>query len=146
MTSSPFRNASGVNSDDLYDPDITGDGLAAPEFRRQDGSPLRYALAKYGSPGSVLGARDASGQDYGPRWAAKGTASYNDAIVIPFGNYRAESSDSHDAGATFTFTIAPGGTWSIAMTALHTPSGTTGSPLSGNWHKSPSSGVGNDYE
>lgn len=143
---SNFRTPSGVDFDDYFEPDTVGDGPSAADFRRSNGAALKYASAAYGTPGGAVNMRGKDGVDIGPKWAKKGTASYNDAIVIPFGSYQAESSDSHDSGATFTFTISSNGTWSIAMTALHETSGTNGSPLSGNWHKSPASGVGNDYE
>jgi hypothetical protein len=143
---SGFRNAAGQDTDDLYDPDVIGDGPSAPGFRRADGSTLRYAAAKYGAPGVAMGMRLGSGVDIGTQWARKGTASYTDAIVIPFGYYTADSNDSHDAGATLTFTINPDGTWSIALIALHMANGVSGVPRSGNWHKAPAAGVGNAYE
>lgn len=67
------------------------------------------------------------------------------AVTIPFGNYSAFSSDSHDCGAGFTLTFFPDGTWTISMYALH--GGTTsGSPLSGNWVSNPGAGIGSSYE
>lgn len=67
------------------------------------------------------------------------------AIAIPFGNYSAFSSDSHDCGAGLTLTFFPNGTWTITMYALH--GGTTsGTPLSGNWVSNPGAGIGSSYE
>jgi len=74
--SSGFRNMAGVDTDDLYDADVIGDGPVAAFMRRSDGSPLRYAAARYGQPGDVLGFREADGSDMGPKWCKKGTANY----------------------------------------------------------------------
>jgi hypothetical protein len=75
MTSG-FRNSAGVDFDDLYDPDVVGDGYTATFLRRSDGTPLRYASASYGTPGDAIGFRDQAGADVGTRWARKGTANY----------------------------------------------------------------------
>lgn len=71
-----YRNASGVDADDLFDPDVVGDGYTATFLRRADGTPLRYASAVYGTPGAAFGYRDNTGADVGPKWAKKGTANY----------------------------------------------------------------------
>lgn len=134
----------GVNFSDLFDPDVVGDGPTAPGYM-VNGVPLRFARIKYGTKRADIGYAE-KGVDLSNKWAAKGTASYNDALVIPFGIYSASSTDSHDAGASLTFTINPDGTWSIAMAALHSPTGTSGTPVSGTWHKAPAAGVGNNYE
>jgi hypothetical protein len=73
---SKFSNVAIGDTDDLFDQDVVGDGPVATFLRRADGSPLRYAAAKYGQPGPALGMRDAAGNDMGPQWARKGTASY----------------------------------------------------------------------
>lgn len=73
---SGFRNAAGVDTDDLYDPDLVGAGPQATGFRRADGATLRYASATYGTPGDAMGFRLSDGRDIGPLWAKKGTASY----------------------------------------------------------------------
>lgn len=67
------------------------------------------------------------------------------ALIIPFGNYTAQSADTHDAGATFTLALNNNGTWSITLTALHSGS-TGGTPLSGTWVSNPGTGVGSSYE
>lgn len=67
------------------------------------------------------------------------------ALIIPFGSYSANSSDTHDAGATFSLTLSNNGTWTIALSALHGGS-TSGSPLSGNWVSNPGAGIGSSYE
>lgn len=73
---SGYRNSAGVDTDDLYDPDIQGDGPAATGYRKADGSTLRYAAAKYGIAGVAIGYRMANGIDIGTLWARKGTAHY----------------------------------------------------------------------
>lgn len=82
--------------------------------------------------------------DLNQLFAAKGTSTK--ALVIPFGSYYAASRGSHDAQANFTLTMHPDGTWDIDLSALGISSSTSGSPQSGNWHKSPASGVGSDYQ
>lgn len=145
-----YRNAAGQNPEDVYDPDVIGDGPTAAiggiGYRDSSGVLLKFAARAYGSAAPNHGYRLSDGRDFSALWAKKGTASYNDSIVIPFGTYSATSTDSHDAGSTITFTISPDGTWGIIMQALHEPSGTSGSPLSGNWHKAPAAGVGASYE
>lgn len=138
--------SNGVDFDDLFDPYVQGP-KSIDTGRRVAGVDLsqRYAHIQYGTKRADVGYR-VSGTDVSNLWAAKGSASYNDALVIPFGVYSAQSTDSHDAGASLTFTINPDGTWSIAMTALHSPTGTSGNPVSGTWHKAPAAGVGNNYE
>lgn len=71
-----FRNSIG-DADDQYDPDIVGDGPSAPFMRGQDGSATRFAAARYGQPGAAIGVRDQNGNDMGPQWCKKGTASYS---------------------------------------------------------------------
>jgi hypothetical protein len=75
MTSG-YRNSSVVDTDDLFDPDVVGDGPVAGFMRRADGSALRYAAARYGTPGAALIFRDADGSDMGPKWARRGSAVY----------------------------------------------------------------------
>lgn len=75
MTSG-YRNAAGVDADDLNDADVVGDGYAAAGFGRSDGTPLRYASAQYGTPGDPFGYRDQAGADIGPKWSKKGAANY----------------------------------------------------------------------
>lgn len=74
---SGYRNSAGVDTDNLFDPDVVGDGPSAAGFRKSDGSLLRYAAAKYGQPGPTIGYRASNGADIGPQWCKKGTASYS---------------------------------------------------------------------
>lgn len=106
-----YRNSAGVDASQLYDPDVVGDGLNATWLRRSDGTTLRYAAAKYGSPGPALGQRDSSGNDVGPQWAAKGTAQY--ALSINGQTFSAAAASGTGAcGASIQFNAATSG-WSI---------------------------------
>lgn len=75
MTSG-FRNAAGQDADDVYDPDVVGDGSPGAGFRNASGQNIRYASSRYGQPGGVLGCRNDGGADYGPGWSSKNTANY----------------------------------------------------------------------
>ena len=71
-----FRNALGQDADDIYDPDIVGDGAPGVGFRSASGQNIHYASSRYGQPGGVLGCRSGSNVDYGPGWSSKNTANY----------------------------------------------------------------------
>lgn len=130
---SGFRNSAGVDTDDLYDTDAVGDGPIASFMRRADGSALRYAAARYGSPGDALGFRDADGSDMGPKWCKKGTASY--ALPINGRTYtRAYVIPAQGTGfCTIGFRIVNGNTYQVywadpssALTVVATGSIPTG--------------------
>lgn len=109
MTSG-FRNSAGVDFDDLYDPDVQGDGYTATFLRRSGGTALKYASASYGTPGDVVGFRDGSGVDVGPRWAKKGTAQYG----LPINGQTYTASVSGLPGsAALTFRMSNDGTYAI---------------------------------
>lgn len=107
-----YRNNAAVDASALYDPDVMGDGYNATFLRRTDGTTLKYALAAYGTPGPVLGYRDASGNDAGPKWAAKGTASYG--LPIQGVRYTQNTVISHSSSgfASLTFS-ANASTWAV---------------------------------
>lgn len=107
--SSPFRTITGQDFDDLFDPDVIGDGYTATFLRRADGTPLRYASASYGSVRADVGARDATGVDVARRWAAKGTAVY--ALPINGGTYSANNQTR--GGAYVRFQIFANGTYQV---------------------------------
>lgn len=104
-----FRNSSGVDASELYDPDVIGDGYDATWLRRTDGTTLKYALARYGTPGPVLGQRDSGGADAGPKWAAKGTASY--ALAFDGQTYTANAAAR--GHAQLDLNMKSDGTWTI---------------------------------
>lgn len=72
-----------VDFDDLFDPDIVGDGPVANGLA-QNGTALRYANVIYGARRADVGIKDA-GTDVAAKWATKGTAVYVDLSGIPPG-------------------------------------------------------------
>lgn len=87
----------GVDFDDLFDPDVMGDGPTANGYRR-NGQPLRYAHIQYGQKRGDVGYRS-GGVDVSNLWAAKGTATY----VLPFhgkGFSAHNQSDTNAPGTT----------------------------------------------
>ncbi|WP_199098969.1 hypothetical protein [Dyella sp. ASV21] len=124
--SSSYRNSQPADSDDLFDPDVIGDGPTAPFLRRADGSPLRYADARYGTPGDTFGYRDASIADMGPKWAKKGTAMYT--LPINGANY---SANAPRRGTSYlTFTMAADGSYSVQRSGTNVGDATL---ASGRW-------------
>lgn len=81
----------GVDFDDLFDPDVMGDGPTASGYRRS-GQPLRYAHIQYGQKRGDVGYRS-GGVDVSNLWAAKGTATY----VLPF---HGKGFSAHNQAAT----------------------------------------------
>ncbi|QWP76081.1 hypothetical protein J5226_21185 [Lysobacter sp. K5869] len=106
------HRSGGVDFDDLFEPDVIGDGPTAGFLRRADGTPLRYAHAQYGTIRADVGRRT-GGVDVARLWAAKGTASY-----VSDGGWggRLNASDvgKNSAKATAAFSFRPDGTtfWS----------------------------------
>lgn len=105
MMASGVKSA-GVDLDDLFDPDIVGDGPIAPGVK-SGGVPLKYAALKYGTKRANVGIADAGG-DASNLWAAKGTAKYliakprYDGLIIP----------GTGAGTITTFIrLLPDGSW-----------------------------------
>ena len=82
MTSG-YRNAAGVDFDDLFDPDTVGDGQAIGNMRRSNGVALQYANVKYGAQGPAVSYRTSAGVDVSSFWAKKGTTKY----LIPTPSY-----------------------------------------------------------
>jgi hypothetical protein len=66
----------GVDFDDLFDPDVQGDGPAA-SFLTSGTVPLKYAALTYGSKRADVGYKNNAGVDVSNLWAAKGTAVYS---------------------------------------------------------------------
>lgn len=64
-----------VEFDDLFDPDIVGDGPSATGYA-VGGTAMRYAALTYGTKRADVGYARA-GVDVSNLWAAKGTATYN---------------------------------------------------------------------
>lgn len=133
--------------DDVFDPYVQGPKPSATGYRMSDGVDLnqRYAPLSFGTAAPKQSYRIASGADFNTLWCKKGTASYNDAVVIPWSGFSAVSTNSHNAGATWSLTFNRNGTFAVSNTALQ-GGATSGSPTSGNWHKAPSTTAGDAYE
>lgn len=125
-------NSGGVNFDDLFDPDINGDGPTAPALRR-GAAPLRYAALSYGSKRADVGYR-AGGSDVSNLWAARGTAQYD----IPGLDGKAliasqqALTDEPTMGAQAAVTFNANGTWNVTASTNRGPS-TIPLPTSGTW-------------
>lgn len=116
-----FRQG-GVNFDDLFDPDIVGDGPSAPNLRA-GGTPLKYAALSYGTKRANVGYR-VGGSDVSNLWAAKGTAVYVSDGGLPTeiftdtdvgtGGGNAESFFTYRRNGSVAWGATPGspGTWS----------------------------------
>lgn len=135
-----YRNNAAVDASALYDPDVMGDGYNATFLRRTDGTTLKYALAAHGTPGPVLGYRDASGNDAGPKWAAKGTAVYS--LPINGQTFQGYSSGAVSSAmlASASVAIKADGTYSVTCVG----NATVTSPANGTWL--PSGGAVANYQ
>lgn len=124
----------GVDFDELFDADVMGDGPAAGGFRRQEGSPLRYAHLRYGQKRADVGYR-IDGQDLSNLWAAKGTATY--ALPINGQSYSAHnqsrSNATGSAAATVTFVLESAGTYRVLATTTGGGNNTGDTLASGSW-------------
>lgn len=76
MSGSGQRIQDNREFDDLFDPDVIGDGPVASWLRRADGTPLRYAHIRYGQKIADVGRRREDGLDVTNLWAGKGTTNY----------------------------------------------------------------------
>lgn len=124
-----FQN---VDFDDLFDPDVMGDGPSVANLR--GGGALRYAAIQYGSKRPDVGYRR-DGTDVSNLWAAKGTATYS----LPI-NGRAYSShnQSHtnatgSAVATVTFALDSAGTYRVVANTTGGGNNTAETLASGSW-------------
>ncbi|WNL46546.1 hypothetical protein RKE25_02600 [Dyella sp. BiH032] len=137
---SGYRNGAGVDTDDLYDPDVVGDGPVATGFLRADGTTLRYASAMYGTPGDAIGFRDQAGADNGPKWAKKGTANYWSVINHDAAGFDKETTSGVAVLGTAEFrlmfnpdgylrqqVLGGGGWWTVNTSKFVTGSNSAGS-------------------
>lgn len=128
-----FRNAAGVDFDDLFDFYSTGTPVGAIGFRDAAGVDIgpRYAPISFGSKGPDVGYRVSSGVDVSNLWAAKGTASYS----IPgfngrtFGVFYTALTNQPQVGATTSFALLNNGQWQFSTT----PASSIAPPTSGAW-------------
>lgn len=119
----------GVDFDDLFDPDVVGDGPSVPNAR-SGGVPLRYAALAYGTKRADVGYRQ-GGVDVSNLWAQRGSAVYS----LPFNglNYRgAVAAPTGSTGiitASRSISIYADGTWGIPGSGNLI----NGGPTSGTW-------------
>lgn len=135
----------GVDFDELFDPDVMGNGPTAPGYRA-NGQALRYAHIQYGSKGPDVGRRE-GGVDISNKWARKGSAVY--ALGFNGKGYSATSSAPTDGTqnptARLSLTINSNGTWQISRTVLGSIGGNGGVTLeTGSWL--PSGHSAGDYQ
>lgn len=113
--STGFRNASGTDFDDVFDPYVQGTKPAATGYRTSDGVDLnqRYAPLAFGSAAAAQGYRISSGSDVNTLWAAKGTANYS--LPINGQTYIAAYNipNATSGYALIGFRIVTGNTWQV---------------------------------
>jgi hypothetical protein len=110
------RSAS-VDFDDLFDPDITGDGPQAAGVLI-GGVPARYAHIQYGSKRPDVGVTNA-GVDVSNLWAAKGTATYRLPIHGTVYRYSNVIPPGQNGSCALTFSLGAGGTYRIIYNRTH---------------------------
>ncbi|MGN6655721.1 MAG: hypothetical protein ACTHJ9_10320 [Rhodanobacter sp.] len=139
MTSGVKSN--NVDLDDLFDPDIVGDGPASAGVK-SGGVPLKYAAIKYGTKRANVGILNA-GSDVSNLWAAKGTASY--ALPINGQTFarkgQALTGQEGTITGTVQFTARADGTYAVTTSASP---GSPSTPASGTWQTQ--GGAASDYQ
>ncbi|HEV2678912.1 MAG TPA: hypothetical protein VGV14_00275 [Rhodanobacter sp.] len=102
-----------MNPEDVYDPDIVGDGPTASisgiGYRNAAGVLLKFAALSYGTAAPNHGYRLSDGRDFSALWAKKGTAVY----TLPI-NGKAYTENSQTRGQAYVqFNILADGTWNV---------------------------------
>lgn len=103
----------GVNFDQLFDPDVMGNGPSVANMRA-GGEPLRYAVIQYGSKRADVGYR-VGGSDVSNLWAAAGTAQYD----LPFQGAQYSTFNQAQTGqgglitSVVSFTVGPDGNFNV---------------------------------
>lgn len=111
----PYKNAAGLTPEDVYDPDVVGDGPDAAingiGYRNAAGVLLRFAALKYGTAAANHGYRLSDGRDFSALWAKKGTAvylhptpDYNGLLIV--------ATKPSAQVATVSINLANNGSWS----------------------------------
>lgn len=141
IVANTYRNAAGLNPEDVYDPDVIGDGPTAQiggiGYRVAGGVLLKFAKLSYGTAAPNHGCRLADGRDFSALWAKKGTAVYT--LPINGGSYTASRNTRGDA--KLVFNMKNDGTYSVVRSLT----GSSDSTLaSGTWL--PSGGVVGGYK
>lgn len=130
----------GIAFENLFDPDVIGDGPTAPGYM-VNGVPLRFAALKYGTKRANVGYAE-NGVDVSNKWAAIGTAAYS--LAFDGRAYTANASSLTGSGsvrASLALNVRADGTWDIVRANI--PGGTA-TLASGAWHTF--GGVAGDYE
>ena len=141
------QRVNNVPFEDLFDPDVTGDGPAAPGYRDSLGRPLRFAHIQYGSRGPDTGRRAPGVGDLAALWAAKGTARY--ALEFDGRGYyagsQAPTNATGQAEALLQLTLLANGTWTISRSVANSIGNNgTETLTSGTWL--PSGHAATDYQ
>lgn len=72
-----FRNRAGADWEDLFEPEVGGNGVGDPKFRRSNGSIIRFAKRSLGTAVANVEAGRTDGQgDAATLWAKKGSVAY----------------------------------------------------------------------
>jgi hypothetical protein len=111
-----YANSAGQNPEDVYDPDVIGDGPVAAisniGYRTSAGVLLKFAALSYGSAAANHGYRLSDGRDFSALWAKKGTAVY----TLPI-NGQTYTRGTGRGSATLDFNVKSNGTYSIVNDA-----------------------------
>jgi hypothetical protein len=107
-----YRNVAGLNPEDVYDPDMVGDGptasIAGIGYKNAAGVLLKFAKLSYGTAAANHGYRLADGRDFSALWAKKGTAVYT--LGFNGGSY---ASSRVRSTASLALNMKSDGTWSV---------------------------------
>jgi hypothetical protein len=134
---------SGIDFDDLFDPDVMGDGPSVGNLR-MNGAALRYAALKYGAKRADVGYRQ-DGIDVSNLWAAKGTAVY---VITGLHGKHLYASDGAltnqpNVSAQVYVSLSNNGTWGVGGSTSR-GSFSQNAPTSGTWL--PSGAAVSDYQ
>lgn len=160
-----YRNSAGVDFDDLFEPEQSGNGAQDGAFRKSNGAPLRYAALSYGSKIANVNYRSSNGSDVTNLWAGKGSVSYINPIPN-LGQYEPTPYMVQPATfmdrlmGRFDLTLTSTGTWFYTFRSTNyvddhrqlqggapvnnLPEGVT--LASGNWLQHPGAGAGAPYD
>jgi len=125
--------SAGWDFDDLFDPDVIGDGPSVANLR-SGGAPLRYAALKYGQRRADVGYRQ-DGVDVANFWAAKGTSVYKlgfDGILVSAANGAKTNSTGNTTAAALLWMHA-NGTWEARRSATGGGNNSNTVAASGTW-------------
>lgn len=132
-----YRNVAGQNPDDVYEPDVMGDGPSAAiggiGYRDAGGVLLKFAALSHGTAAPNHGYRLADGRDFSALWAKKGTVAYNIAGLQ--GNLYSvggtASGVAGQPGASVNCALAFNSNGTYSLTASVVSSGGSGGSMSG---------------